>query len=93
MTFGVDDARGSGRRPRSGGRVDTRRAVRLGVAALAVVLAVVFMAQNNDRVELNFLMLEVSTRLWVGLLVTLVLGGLLGQAVEALWARRRGGRD
>jgi len=45
--------------------------------------------QNNDRIELNFLVFEVTTRLWVGLLVTLVLGALLGQAAEVLWARRR----
>lgn len=92
MTFGADDATGRGRAAGSGGG-DTRRAVRLGVAAVAVVLAVVFMVQNNDRVELNFLMLEMSTRLWVGLLVTLLLGGLLGQAVGALWTRRRARRD
>lgn len=71
------------------GRVDNRRAVRLLVAGLAVVAAVVFMAQNNEDVELNFLVFDVTTRLWVGLLVTLLLGAILGQGVEALWDRRR----
>jgi hypothetical protein len=47
------------------------------------------MAQNNDRVELNFLIFSVTTRLWVGLLFTLVLGALLGQGLEVLWARRK----
>jgi uncharacterized integral membrane protein len=75
------------------GGVDTRWAVRFGVAGLAIILAVVFMAQNNERVELNFLMFEGSARLWVGLLVALVLGALLGQGVEALWERRTRRRD
>lgn len=69
--------------------VDKRRVTRLLVAGVAIVLAVVFMAQNNERVQLDFLMISVSTRLWVGMLVMLVLGALLGQAVEALWARRK----
>ncbi|HEX6423906.1 MAG TPA: LapA family protein [Acidimicrobiales bacterium] len=68
---------------------DRRRAVRLAVAGVAILVAVLFMAQNNDEVDLNFLVFEVTTRVWVGLLVTLVLGALLGQAVEAMWGRRR----
>jgi uncharacterized integral membrane protein len=70
-------------------RIDPRRAVRLALAGLAIVAAVLLVVQNNDRIELNFLVFEVTTRLWVGLLVTLVLGALLGQAAEVLWARRR----
>ena len=68
---------------------DRRWAVRLAVAGVAILVAVLFMAQNNDEVDLNFLVFEVTTRVWVGLLVTLVLGALLGQAVEAMWGRRR----
>jgi uncharacterized integral membrane protein len=63
--------------------------VRLVLAGLAILVAVLLVVQNNDRIELNFLVFEVTTRLWVGLLVTLVLGAVLGQAAEALWARRR----
>lgn len=75
--------------------VDTARAVRLALAGIAVVLAVVFVAQNNERVETSFLVFEVTTSLWVSLLVALALGAVLGQAVEVLWARRkrRRGRD
>jgi uncharacterized integral membrane protein len=73
----------------SRGGVDKRRAVRLLVAGIAIVVAVLFMAQNNQRVELEFLMFSIGTRLWVGMLVTLLLGALLGQAVEVLWARRK----
>lgn len=69
--------------------VDKRRAMRLLAAGIAIVVAVVFMSQNNDKVELNFLMFSVSARLWVGMLATLVLGAVLGQAGEVLWERRK----
>ncbi len=77
----------------SRGATDKARAVRFAVAGIAILVAVLFMAQNNERVELNFLMFTVTTRVWVGLLVTLVLGALLGQAVEVLWTRRRARRS
>lgn len=69
--------------------VDKRRVMRLVLAVLIVVVAVIFMSQNDEEVELNFLMFSVSTRLWVGLLITLVLGAVLGQVAESLWARRK----
>jgi uncharacterized integral membrane protein len=58
------------------------------IAALALVAAVVFVAQNRDRVETRFLFLDGNPRLWVVILVSLLLGALLGQAA-ALLARRR----
>jgi uncharacterized integral membrane protein len=75
------------------GGVDKARAARFLVAGIAILVAVVFMAQNNERVELNFLVFTVSTRLWVGMLVTLVLGALLGQGGEILWTRRKARRS
>ena len=68
---------------------DRRLIMRLLVAIAVVVLAILFVVQNNDRVEMSFVFFTVTTRLWVGLLVALVLGALLGQAAEALWARRK----
>jgi uncharacterized integral membrane protein len=68
---------------------DLRLISRLLVAAAAVVLAILFVAQNSDRVEMSFVFFDVTTRLWAGLLVALVLGALLGQAAEALWERRK----
>ena len=72
-----------------GGPAEHRRAVRLLLVGVAIVVAVVFMAQNNDQVELNFLFISVESRLWVGMFLTLLLGALLGQGVEALWDRRK----
>ncbi len=68
---------------------DLRLITRLLVAAAVVVLAILFVAQNSDRVETSFVFFDVTTRLWVGLLVALVLGALLGQAAEVLWERRK----
>lgn len=73
--------------------IDKGRVLRLVVVGIIVVLAVVFMVQNNERVELNVILFEVTTRLWVGLLLALVLGALLGQALQLLRARRRRGGD
>jgi uncharacterized integral membrane protein len=68
---------------------DLRLIARLLVAAAAVVLAILFVMQNSDRVETSFVFFDVTTRLWVGLLVALILGALLGQAAEAIWERRK----
>jgi uncharacterized integral membrane protein len=68
---------------------DLRLITRLLVAVAAVVLAILFVVQNSDRVEMSFVFFDVTSRLWVGLLVALVLGALLGQAAEALWERRK----
>lgn len=73
----------------SGDGPDLRLIGRLLVAAVAVILAVLFVLQNSDRVETSFIFFDVTTRLWVGLLVALVLGALLGQAVEVMWDRRK----
>jgi uncharacterized integral membrane protein len=68
-----------------GRRIDAR----LVVAAVAAVCAVIFVVQNSDRIRLRFLFIDVTTRLWVGLVLSLLLGALLGQAFGALRRRRR----
>jgi uncharacterized integral membrane protein len=73
----------------SGDGPDLRVIARLLIAVVAVVLALLFVMQNSDRVETSFIFFDVTTRLWVGLLVALALGALLGQAVEVMWDRRK----
>ena len=68
---------------------DRRLIARLVVALVVVVLAILFVVQNSDRVEMSFVFFTVTARLWVGLLVALILGALLGQVVEMLWERRK----
>jgi uncharacterized integral membrane protein len=79
---------GSPGEPRAG---DRRQTTRLVVAAVVLVVGLIFVLQNNERVETTFLVVNVTTRLWVGLLCALVLGAILGRVVEAAWQRRRRG--
>lgn len=69
--------------------MDRRQLSRLVAAGLALLIGVIFVVQNSERVETTFLVFNVTTRLWVGLLVALLLGAILGQAIEAVWNRRR----
>lgn len=69
--------------------LDRRLVTRVVVGVVVVILAILFVVQNSDRVQTTFVFFDVTTRLWVGLVVALVLGALLGQVVEALWDRRK----
>lgn len=64
-------------------------APRVIVALVALVAAVVFVTQNRNRVETTFLFFDGHPRLWVVIVVSLLLGALLGQAVGLLVRRRR----
>lgn len=77
----------------TGDGTDTRLIVRLLVGAIVVVLTILFIAQNSEKVETSFVFFTVETRLWVSLLVAVLLGALLGQGVGALWRRRRRARQ
>lgn len=72
---------------------DRRQLGRLVTLLVALLVGVIFVVQNSDRVELRFLFLDVTTRVWAGLVVALALGAVLGQAAEAVWNRRRRDRD
>ncbi|HET6952977.1 MAG TPA: LapA family protein [Acidimicrobiales bacterium] len=73
--------------------VDKRLVARIVVAVVVVVLVLLFVVQNSERVETSFVFFTVETRLWVSLLVALVLGAVLGQAVEMIRARRKRRRE
>ena len=48
------------------------------VPILLIVLAVVFVAQNRDRVSIDLFWLQVSAPLWLILLVAVLAGVLIG---------------
>jgi uncharacterized integral membrane protein len=62
---------------------------RLVVAVIALVLAAVFVFQNTDRVETKFLFFDGTQPLWFLILVSVLLGVLLGQAVGVLRRRKK----
>ena len=62
---------------------------RLIIAGVALLAAVLFMVQNNNRVRTEFLFFNFRARLWVVIVVSVLLGALLGQAVGLLRRRSR----
>ncbi|MBO0730015.1 MAG: DUF1049 domain-containing protein [Acidimicrobiaceae bacterium] len=69
-----------------------RRRTQLIVGLIALVLAIIFIVENNQQVRIHFIFFTVHSRLWVGFLVSLVLGGLLGQGFMSLRKRRQNRR-
>ena len=57
-----------------------RPAVRAGqvVAALIVVVAVVFIVQNRDRVSVNLFTIDVTAPVWLILTIMVLLGTAVG---------------
>ena len=51
--------------------------------------AVVFVLQNSEKVTIHFLFIEVSARVWVGFVICLALGALLGALIGRWWRRRQ----
>jgi len=59
------------------------------VAAVALLLALILILQNNRRVKLNFLVFSGHPRVWIGFLIALVLGFLLGWGLSARHAKSK----
>jgi uncharacterized integral membrane protein len=70
--------------------VDKKQVTRLVIVGVLAIGALIFIVQNSERVETTFLFFSVETRLWVGLIIALVLGAVLGQLGQVLWRRRKG---
>ena len=67
--------------PRQVRRVGGVPVTRLAVGAVALIYAIIFIVLNTGKVRIHFVFFTVSTHLWVGLLVCLAIGALLGQAL------------
>ncbi|MFI5720637.1 lipopolysaccharide assembly protein LapA domain-containing protein [Nocardia sp. NPDC051750] len=52
------------------------------LAAILIVLAVVFIAQNRDRVDINFLLVTVTAPMWLVLLILFLVGALAGVLIR-----------
>jgi uncharacterized integral membrane protein len=60
----------------------------IGFGIVAIV-AVIFIVQNSERTDVNFLFFDVNSRIWVALLVAIGLGVLLDRLLLGWWRRRR----
>ncbi len=61
------------------------RLIIFGVVALC---AIIFIAQNREEVTIHFLFIDVSARVWIGFVICLALGALLGALIGRWWRRR-----
>jgi uncharacterized integral membrane protein len=66
---------------------------RLIIAGLSLLAVLLFIVQNSNRVRTEFLIFDFKPRLWVVIVVSVLLGALLGQAVGLLRRRRRKVQD
>ncbi len=54
------------------------RSVKLIVSIIAMVLLVIFWAQNRDRVKVTFWVADATVRLWIALVVASLVGFIAG---------------
>jgi uncharacterized integral membrane protein len=66
------------------------RSAKLWAIGIAVLLLVIFIAENSQEVEIRFLFVETNTPLIFGLLVAGILGFLIGWLMPFV---RRGRRE
>ncbi|MEV4244858.1 LapA family protein [Streptosporangium canum] len=75
--------------PRSfGGRL-AAMPPRVWVALVLAALGVVFVAQNRERVRIQWLMLTVTSPLWIALLAVLLIGVIIGLLLRRRPSKRR----
>jgi uncharacterized integral membrane protein len=77
------DPTASSQPPRSGRGLRGRRLTRLILAAIVLIYAVIFIVLNRGKVKIHFVGFTVTSRLWVGFLVCVGLGMVLGLAIGA----------
>jgi hypothetical protein len=64
------------------------------IAFIAVAaLAVVFVFQNRERHQIDFLFFEINTRTWTALATALALGVILDRLFVSWWRRSRNRRN
>jgi uncharacterized integral membrane protein len=58
------------------------------IGLIILGLTIAFIVMNNQKVRIHFVFFTVTAHLWIGFLVSVILGALLGQ-LFALWRRSR----
>jgi uncharacterized integral membrane protein len=74
---------------RNRGPDNTGLYVKLGVAGVLAILLLLYIFQNTVKVPFNFLFFDFVWPLWLIILVSLVIGLLIGMLASTLLARRR----
>jgi hypothetical protein len=53
------------------------------------VLTAIFILQNRERTELDFVLFEVHSRVWTSIAVSIALGVVLDRLFLRFWRKRR----
>ena len=61
----------------------------IGVIVVGLV-SVLFISQNRQRVTVDFILWDHDARLWVVIVISMVLGGLLAELIRLGMKRRKG---
>ena len=64
--------------------------LRIAIGIVVLALGVILIAQNTEKVTINFLNFDITTWLWLLLTVMFILGMLLGGAVRGGIRKLRG---
>ena len=56
---------------------------------VVAVLTAVFILQNRERTELDFVLFEVHSRVWTSIAVSIALGVVLDRLFLRFWRKRR----
>ncbi|HSI79950.1 MAG TPA: LapA family protein [Solirubrobacterales bacterium] len=76
--------------PQAEGRSKAGRGPRFWIAVVAVIVLAIFVIQNSQRVEVDFLFTTTETPLVFALLIAGVLGAVIGWAVPRIRSHDRG---
>jgi uncharacterized integral membrane protein len=65
----------------------------LVIGLVALVLAIIFIAQNTDSHPVTFLFWDGDTSTWVVIVIAMILGALIDRIGTWAWHRRRARRE
>ena len=60
---------------------------------VVAIVAAVFIAQNRERTNIEFLFLDFNSRVWTAIVIAIGLGVLIDRLVQMWWRRARRDRD
>jgi uncharacterized integral membrane protein len=67
-----------------------RRGWRTWALGIAIVLAIILIAQNSQSVKIKFLFVDTTTPLFFALLIAVLLGAVIGYVAPVVRRHRRG---
>ncbi len=81
------------RDPERPGDGDPKQRTGLSPALIAfgvvAIVAVIFIVQNSERTNVNFLFFDFNSRVWVALILAIAFGVLLDRLLIGWWRRRK----